>query len=55
MKGARNKLVDLEKMSEDDLKQLEEEFEAVRERAVRAANAAEKAESAAAAVSGELR
>ena len=29
LKGARNKLVDLEKMSEEDLKTLEEEFERI--------------------------
>jgi low affinity Fe/Cu permease len=54
LKGARNKLVDLEKMSEDDLKQLEEEFGAVHEKATRAAKSAEKAESVAAAASNDL-
>ncbi|HEX8491093.1 MAG TPA: low affinity iron permease family protein, partial [Chthoniobacterales bacterium] len=31
--GARNKLVDLEKLSDDDLKALEVEFEKLREKA----------------------
>ena len=31
--GARNKLVDLEKLSDDDLKSLEQEFERLRQRA----------------------
>ena len=31
--GARNKLVDLEKLSDDDLKALEQEFEKLREKA----------------------
>jgi low affinity Fe/Cu permease len=31
--GARNKLVDLEKLSDDDLKALESEFEKLREKA----------------------
>lgn len=51
LKGARNKLVDLEKMSEDDLRELEKEFEAVHKKAARAAESAEKAESAAEALS----
>src|SRR5213592_3719501 len=33
LKGARNKLVDLEKMSEDDLRELEKEFKSMRKRA----------------------
>ncbi|MEP6603487.1 MAG: low affinity iron permease family protein [Spartobacteria bacterium] len=33
LQGARNKLVDLEKMSEDDLKTLEKEFEQVQKKA----------------------
>ena len=48
--GARNRLVDLEKMSDDDLKLLESEFERVRKRAEhadkRAASAEHKAASA---------
>jgi len=34
--GARNKLVNLEKLSDDDLKRIEGEFEGVREKAERA-------------------
>src|SRR5438094_2171333 len=33
IKGARNELVDLEKLSDEDLKKLEEQFERIRERA----------------------
>ncbi len=33
MKGARNELVDLEKLSDDDLKKLEDQFEAIHDRA----------------------
>ena len=39
MKGARNNLVDLEKMSEDDLRRLEQEFERIRKKAERTADA----------------
>jgi low affinity Fe/Cu permease len=37
--GARNALVDLEKLSDDELKKLEEEFERIHKRANHAANA----------------
>jgi low affinity Fe/Cu permease len=43
MKGARNKLVDLEKLSDDDLKKLEGEFESLRKRAEGAEHRAETA------------
>ena len=33
MKGARNQLVDLEELSDDDLKKLEEQFQRLRKRA----------------------
>lgn len=46
LKGARNKLVDLEKMSEDDLRRLEKEFERIHQKAERTAQVAEKVESA---------
>jgi low affinity Fe/Cu permease len=53
VKGARNKLVDLEKLSDDDLKQLEEQFTRLRKHAAttvdRADRAVEKAERAASA------
>lgn len=35
LKGARNKLVDLEDLSEEDLKKLQEQFEVLREKAER--------------------
>ncbi len=47
LEGARNRLVDLEKMSDEDLKKLEKEFERVHERAEHAGHAAEGAERAA--------
>jgi low affinity Fe/Cu permease len=53
LKGARNNLVDLEKMSEDDLKQLEQEFERVREKAERAAKSITRVESAEASLISE--
>jgi low affinity Fe/Cu permease len=40
LKGARNKLVDLEKLSDDDLKDLEQQFTSLREKAERATNKA---------------
>lgn len=46
LKGARNKLVDLEKMSEDDLRLLEKEFERVRQQAERTTHAAKEVETA---------
>lgn len=39
LKGARNRLVDLEKLSDDELKQLEQEFERIHQRADRAVEA----------------
>jgi low affinity Fe/Cu permease len=39
LKGARNRLVDLEKLSDDELKQLEEEFERIHQHANRASDA----------------
>src|SRR3954462_14553644 len=39
VKGARNALVDLEKLSDDELKKLEEEFERIHKHANRAASA----------------
>jgi low affinity Fe/Cu permease len=39
LKGARNALVDLEKLSDDELKKLEEEFERIHKHANRAATA----------------
>ncbi len=35
LRGARNDLVDMEKMSDEDLKKLEDEFSRVREKAIR--------------------
>jgi low affinity Fe/Cu permease len=46
LKGARNKLVDLEKMSEDDLRRLEKEFERVHAQAEQTVHAAKKVETA---------
>jgi low affinity Fe/Cu permease len=46
IENARNRLVDLEKMSEEDVKKLEKEFEQVHQKATRAADAATKAETA---------
>ena len=43
MTGARNHLVDLEKLSDDDLKALEEQFTHLRERAEKAADKAVRA------------
>ncbi|MGI9113529.1 MAG: low affinity iron permease family protein [Chthoniobacterales bacterium] len=43
IKGARNDLVDLEKLSDDELKKLEEQFTRLRERAEKAADRTEKA------------
>jgi low affinity Fe/Cu permease len=45
VKGARNKLVDLEKMSEEDLKTLETEFERIHQAAEHTTRAAANAES----------
>ncbi|HJT80736.1 MAG TPA: low affinity iron permease family protein, partial [Chthoniobacterales bacterium] len=39
VKGARNRLVDLEKLSDDEMKQLEQEFERIQKRARHAAAA----------------
>ena len=47
LKGARNNLVDLEKMSDEDLKNLEQEFERIHQKAEHATHAAHKAEHAA--------
>ena len=47
LKGARNKLVDLEKMSDEDLKELEQEFERIHQKADHATHAAHNAEHAA--------
>ena len=41
--GARNHLVDLEKLSDEELKKLEEQFTQLRERAEKAANRADQA------------
>src|SRR6266513_2627757 len=43
IKGARNELVDLEKLSDEELKKLEEQFTQLRERAEKAANRADQA------------
>jgi low affinity Fe/Cu permease len=45
LKGARNRLVDLEKLSDDELKKLEEEFERIHKQANRAANKVTELES----------
>ena len=42
MKGARNRLVDLEKLSDDELKKLEGEFERIQKRARHAAEAVDE-------------
>lgn len=47
LKGARNKLVDLENMSEEDVKKLEEEFASIHKKADHAAHKAEHAADAA--------
>src|SRR5436305_13103943 len=47
IKGARNRLVDLEKLSDDELKKLEEEFERIHKRADHAAKAVTDLESTA--------
>jgi low affinity Fe/Cu permease len=39
VQGARNHLVDLEKLSDDEMKKLEDEFERIHKKAVRAADA----------------
>ena len=54
LKGARNKLVDLEKMSEDDLRKLEKEFEGIHHRAAEIAKAANNAEEAAERTAGSV-
>ena len=46
LKGARNQLVDLEKMSDEDLAKLEKEFERIHKKAERATHAVEKVETA---------
>src|SRR5436305_4563351 len=43
LRGARNNLVDLEKLSDDELKKLETQFTRLRERAQKATESAEKA------------
>jgi low affinity Fe/Cu permease len=45
LKGARNNLVDLEKLSDDELKKLEQEFERIHKQANRATAAVEEIES----------
>jgi low affinity Fe/Cu permease len=47
--GARNRLVDLEKLSDDEMKKLEEEFERIHKKAKRTEDALNKSESVAAA------
>jgi low affinity Fe/Cu permease len=47
MKGARNRLVDLEKLSDDEMKTLEKEFERIQKRARNAKAAVDEIESAA--------
>ena len=44
MKGARNQLVDLEELSDDDLKKLEGEFARLRQKAERTENKADSAQ-----------
>jgi low affinity Fe/Cu permease len=46
VKGARNELVDLEKLSDEDLKKLEKQFERVRQKAVRHGNQTQNVEPA---------
>jgi low affinity Fe/Cu permease len=46
VKGARNELVDLEKLSDEDLKKLEKQFERVRQKAVRHGNQIQNVEPA---------
>ena len=48
LKGARNNLVDLEKLSDDEMKKLEKEFERVHQKAKRTEEAIGKVESASA-------
>jgi low affinity Fe/Cu permease len=48
LKGARNNLVDLEKLSDDEMKKLEKEFERVHQKAERTEEAIGKVESASA-------
>jgi low affinity Fe/Cu permease len=48
VQGARNNLVDLEKLSDDEMKKLEQEFGRVQEQAERAERAVSKVESASA-------
>jgi low affinity Fe/Cu permease len=47
LKGARNQLVDLEKMSEEDLAKLEKEFERIHQKAERASKAVAEIKAAA--------
>lgn len=47
LKGARNQLVDLEKMSDEDLTKLEKEFERIHKKAERATKAVEEVKTAA--------
>ncbi|HEY0369367.1 MAG TPA: low affinity iron permease family protein [Chthoniobacterales bacterium] len=54
-KGARDHLVDLEKLSDDDLRDLEQQFTRVREGAERAANKAESAKRAAEEMAARMR
>jgi len=46
IKGARNELVDLEELSDDELKKLEEQFQRLRKRAERNGTQSRKAQSA---------
>jgi low affinity Fe/Cu permease len=55
LKGARNKLVDLEKMSDDDLKLLEEQFTRLREHAEKAVDKTEDAVAKVEQVAGRAR
>ena len=47
MKGARNRLVDLEKLSDEELKKLEQEFERIHQQANKASEKVEQIQSAA--------
>jgi low affinity Fe/Cu permease len=55
MKGARDHLVDLEKLSDDDLKDLEEQFTRLREKAEKAADHAEAANESAKELAARVR
>jgi low affinity Fe/Cu permease len=55
IKGARNNLVDLEKLSDDELQKLEKEFERIHQKAESTVNEVERAEHAVAVESGNRR